>query len=268
VNISFDKFSCGGNDFIILDARAGMPDVAPERLATAICHRTLGVGADGLIFVLRDAQHPFRMQLVNADGSPAEVSYNGCRCLGRYAELRSMASGSFTFASDAGSIAIETIDDSVRLSVPDPIIDNPALSMETPFGTTSALAVTAGVPWLVVQVDDLHAAEIPQWSFSQRLNPFYARGTNVAIVSNIAGSKAKARFFERGVDEETMSSGSGSVSVATFLALRYSSTSPVTVDCAGGSFPVEFERTDTSVCNVHAAAKVLHICSGTYLFDN
>jgi diaminopimelate epimerase len=258
---SFAKLVCGGNDFIIIDHRhSPLPVIKTERIA-GLCHRSNGIGADGVIYLVEDAEHPFAIKLYNADGSAAEVSYNGSRCLALYANENQIAPKNFTFASDAGLIAVEVAGKEVLLHVPPPRLIEENLALELEAGELKAHFIEAGVPYLVLFTDEVDPERAVAASTALKTHPNFPAGTNVAVAEPPVGARLKARFFERGVDEETDSSGTGCVAVALLAQRRYGLGSPIVVVSKGGDFAIKFAQKNDNYSAISTAGLV------DYLFD-
>lgn len=266
-SITFAKLICGGNDFLVLDCRHRPLPADPAALTVDLCDRRQGVGADGAIFLIPDAKAPFRIVLFNADGSRAAVSYNGSRCLGRYAVAARIAESPFSFASDAGEIGVTVDGGMVTVSVPAPQPPRLNLQLEQDGEIIPAHFVVAGVPYLVLYRDDLRHPWVERVPWILRSHPEFPGKTNVAVVRRREHGGIEARFFERGVDEETPSSGSGTVAIAAIAAALDRITSPLVVHCAGGEFPVNFVRRGDTIGDVTAAGEVKLICTGIVSLD-
>jgi diaminopimelate epimerase len=231
---------------------------------TELCDRRQGVGADGAIYLLPDDRLPFRILLYNADGSCAAVSYNGSRCLGRHAVAARIAASPFSFASDAGDIAVEVEGGIVTLGVPAPTEARLHLQLAHEGESIPAHFIVAGVPYLVLYRDDLRHPWVERIPWQLRSHPDFPGKTNVAVVRRVAPGHMQARFFERGVDEETPSSGSGCVAVAAIAALLHDDPSPIVIDCAGGEFTISFSRQTEGIAGVSTAGLVKSVCTGIY----
>lgn len=254
--LQIGKYCCGGNDFIIQDCReTSIPDNA-ETLAKRMCNRREGIGSDGLIFLLNDPSHPFRMKLFNADGSPAEVSYNGSRCVGKYALDNNIATVPFTFGSDAGKIDIDLDGNKISLKIPSPVDTRLGFDLDLDGERLSLNFIRSGVPWVVFYADDLTSERIEKIASSLKIHPDFPEGTNVVVGQKRVDDSIEARFFERGVNDETPSSGSGCVSVALISSLVHDLESPVIVRTEGGDFGIHFERTGQEFANVVTAGEV------------
>ncbi len=261
-NRRFAKLCCGGNDFIIVDFRdAALPEDIPS-LARTLCARRTGVGADGLIALVADSDHPFGLLLHNADGSPAEVSYNGSRCAGRYAFEAGIVPEEFSFASGAGPIRARVEGSAVELEVPPPSGMKPHLRVRERGETVLGHAIQAGVPYFVIFRDDLNELWVETVPPLLRTNSAFAEGTNVAVALRKGAGLYEARFFERGVAEETSSSGSGCVAVALVAAQLHGDSSPVTVATRGGDFAISFSRQGSEFRGVSTAGEVRFVFRG------
>ena len=260
-NLPFTKMVCGGNDFIIVDHRTKpLPDIEPVDIAK-LCNRSDGIGADGLIYLVDSEEHPFGIKLFNADGSFAEVSYNGSRCVALFAVEKNICSSEFSFGSDAGEIKVRVSDNEVLLHVPPPRSFEHDLELDSE--KIPAHFIEAGVPYLVLFTDQVAAAKAVSVATSLKTHPYFPAGTNVAVSSPPAGSVCSARFFERGVDEETDSSGTGCVAVALLAEHRYGLSSPITIHSAGGDFEIIFAGENDDYYDISTAGEVKKLLEGT-----
>jgi len=233
--IPFVKASACGNDFLLIDA--GLVS-SPERAGVTklMCDRHQGVGADGVEWMLAHASADVEIDLINADGSAAEISGNGTRCVAAYlfseqqAEkitvqtgaglktcmLTSHGHGEYEFEMDMGSARVES-----------------EFSLDTSCGTTRGIPLSTGNPHFVIFVHEFpgdwqaRAAEI------QRSSQF-KQGVNVEYVKVEGKHDVHARFFERGAGE-TQSSGTGSCASAVAAMSTGRAESPVKVHALGGT---------------------------------
>jgi diaminopimelate epimerase len=258
----FAKLCCGGNDFIIIcGADAPPPGELPE-LARRLCARRWGIGADGLIVLSPHTALPFRIGLINADGSRAEVSFNGSRCVGLYAHAEGLVPAEFSFASEAGDIHVKVDGRNVSLQVPPPKEFRASMELEVGGEQVVGHFIRVGVPYFVIFQDDLNYTWIDRVPPRVRTHTAFPNGTNVAVAQRRSKSIYEARFFERGVAEETLSSGSGCVAVALVAALSLKAASPVRVITKGGDFSVEFRQERQSFSQVLTGGEVVFIYRG------
>ena len=260
--LRYAKLVCGGNDFIIVDSRNDSPPADLPALTRAICDRRNGVGADGLICLVSHGKHPFAILLYNEDGSRAQVSYNGSRCVGLYAVREGIAPASFTFASDAGPVGVEVVGREVTLSIPPAGRIAPETVTSASGEQVRGVLADVGIPYFVVFSDDLDCEWVERVCPGLKTNSAFPEGANIAVAEPPDGSGTRSRFFERGVEEETPSSGSGCVAVALACAQSRGSASPFTVQTGGGDFAVSFERDGDSFSGIVSAGEVGYICRG------
>jgi diaminopimelate epimerase len=257
-SIPFVKASACGNDFLLIDAALAPSDVAA--FTRRICDRHDGVGADGVEWMSPHFSNDLEIRLVNADGSPAEISGNGTRCVAAYVcatqgkerislltgagpkicSLTSRQDSQYEFETDMGKSTVE-----------------PEITLTISAGEIRGIPVSMGNPHFVIFVSEfqrnwqLRAAEI------QKL-PQFPESVNVEYV--VADSKfdLRARFFERGAGE-TQSSGTGSCATAAAAMSTGRATSPVKVQAPGG--------TQTVRCvgeNIYLRGPARLLCQGEF----
>ena len=221
----------GGNDFVIIDNRSGrVGDV--EELTRRICTPHLSVGADGLILIENTARATFRMRYLNADGSLADFCANGTRCAARFAFVNVIAPKRMTIETGAGIIGAEVSDGGhVTLSLPPPhsfVADRPLRVGNT---VVRGSSIMVGVPHYVLFLrDELWAQDIVPIGSALRRHPdLQPAGANINFVVVREPGSIEVRTYERGVEAETLSCGSGVVASAVTSALFGKTKSPVKV---------------------------------------
>lgn len=243
--ISFSKMAGGGNDFVMIDNRSGRI-ADPAELTLRICTRRLSVGADGLILIERSERATFRMIYLNSDGSRADFCANGTRCSARFAFLNAIAPELMTIETDAGIIGAEISGDVVTLSLPSPRAFRPQRPVDVDGKTVRGSSILVGVPHYVIPVaDDLWSLDITPLGRAIRhhreLKP--DGGANVNFVRVRGQHEIEVRTYERGVEAETLSCGSGVVASVSVSALFDRVQSPVTVLTRSGiRLEVSFTR--------------------------
>ncbi len=244
--VEFTKMHGAGNDFIVLDNRwYRFSDEELSDLAATWCPRRYGVGADGLL-ALSDTEAEgaaYRMRYVNADGSWATMCGNGARCLARFALEADFEGPEVAFETDAGRYHAAVSGeqpDHMRLYVPpasdlslDVTMDDPPL-FEAPVHY-----VHTGTGHLVVFVPDVDAVPVSEWApplrNDGRVEP---PGANVNFVE-VADDTLRVRTYEKGVEGETLSCGTGVLAAAVVAeATIDASVHPWTVETKGGTFTV------------------------------
>lgn len=274
--LRFTKMNGAGNDFVMLDNRAGELRLSREQIAR-LCDRHRGVGADGVL-LLEPAVNgaDFRMRYYNADGGEAEMCGNGARCFARFADRVAGPLENVTFETQAGVIGATLQGERVCLQMSEPTdlrlhIDIPLSFTETagpaPIGSERRAGepppvlcnrivrghfINSGVPHVVLPVDELESAEVQRIGRALREHAMFApAGTNVNFMAR-RGEKAIAiRTYERGVEAETLACGTGVVASALIFAALNSVNGPITVLVRGGDeLSVDFEKRGSRFRNV------------------
>jgi diaminopimelate epimerase len=249
--IVFTKLHGNGNDFILVDemARELVPEPAKKRFALLCCSRNFGIGGDGVLFMSGSDHADLRMRLFQPDGSEAEMCGNGIRCLAKYAWDAGYVGDAFDVETLAGRISIQVkdMDNSfwarVDMGVPNferqhiPAIGNGEFLKEAILGFEVS-AVNTGVPHCVIFVEDL---ELPIEKFAPQIrhNFVFPEGANVNFAK--AGDSLKIRTFERGIEGETFSCGTGAVASAAVARRLDLVGDEVLVETNGGPLIVSFE---------------------------
>ena len=251
--ISFTKMSAAGNDFIIVDNRRGTLDIhRGKEAAQRLCRRKLSVGADGLILIEASQTADFTWRFFNADGSEAEMCGNGGRCAARFAHLNGIAPPLLTFETLAGIVKAEVMGEVVKLELPLPYNLTADFALELEGEDYRVNSITVGVPHVVLFVEDLPNVPVVELGrkirFADRFKP---AGTNVNFVSIRNDATIAIRTYERGVEDETLACGTGSVASALITSEKRGITSPVSVLTQGGEvLSVHFKKEDQQLKEV------------------
>lgn len=248
----FTKAHGNGNDFIVVDEWGGERVEDPSAFAEKYCDRRFGVGGDGVLFFRRpeDTTNDMRMILIQPDGGEAEMCGNGARCLVRYAVEEG-------YAHEDEEVRVETVagvreavcrGDEVRVEMGVPSFDAedvPARRALVEEGVEGleVTSVNTGVPHAVAFVEDLGAVSIEEAAPPVRHADIFPEGANVNFVER-DGDAFRVRTFERGVEDETLSCGTGAVAVAA-VALRLGETDEdeVRIETRGGPLTITFDET-------------------------
>jgi len=248
------KMSGSGNDFLMVDNRSlSFNDEDLKALAKAACPRRTSAGADGIIFVEPATLpgHHYRMRIINADGTEAEMCGNGSRCATIFAYNIGAAGLSQRIQTLAGSLNASICDSGssarVQLSPPSNVVKKEVEVLGQPYGI---YFIDTGVPHAVIFVNDVSAVDVATLGRSVRHHEdFKPRGTNVNFVQTLPNNTIKVRTYERGVEGETFACGTGSAASAIVSGLVYDYLSPVNVTTSGGAlltihFEINKERGD------------------------
>lgn len=238
-NIPFVKATACGNDFLIIDTPNASYDMAS--FSRQICDRHNGVGADGVEWVLPSNDADIEVRLLNADGSEAEISGNGTRCVAAW-YCANHEKASVTIRTGAGVKTCDLIKRQgntfeFRSAMGEPEIGK-ELSLNVGYGNVRGLVVSMGNPHFVLYVNEF---ELGWETIASQISihDTFSRGTNVELVKVLGPSEIEVRFYERGAGE-TLSSGTGSCASAVAAIHAGKVKSPVRVRAAGGTQTVEW----------------------------
>jgi diaminopimelate epimerase len=235
---NFCKFSGSGNDFILIDNRDGSisgADISAE--VALLCRRKNSIGADGLILIEKSTTANFAWRFFNADGGEAEMCGNGGRCAARFAYLKSIAGKDMTFETRAGIIHASILDQRrVKLQMTAP--HSLKLDYDLDLGEEGSLTVSSintGVPHVIIFMEDLeNCFVVPRGRAIRYHYRFKPEGTNANFVCVSRQDQLSIRTYERGVEDETLACGTGSVAAALVAAKKGLVSSPVSVTTRGG----------------------------------
>ena len=263
--IPFIKMSGSGNDFIIIDNRKPLIDEEVlNQFIVNVCRRKMSAGADGLILVEPSESADFRWRFYNSDGSRAEMCGNGARCAARYAHINGIAGNKITFQTDVGLVAAEIIGDRVKVKMTDPSAVNQEIYVDLEFGRRTMATVNTGVPHAVLVENDLDTIDIRGIGREIRYhNEFAPAGTNVNFITLPVDNNISIRTYERGVEDETLACGTGSVAGALVTADRLGLEGPINVKTRSGiTLTVHFSLLDGVFKDVYLEGDARIIYSG------
>jgi len=254
--INFTKVVGTGNDFIVVDNRNGnikksVKDLS--RFAGRVCHRKFSIGADGVLVLERSRKEDFKMRIFNSDGSEADMCGNGARCAVLYARSRGWCSGSTSFETGAGIIKASVNGGLVKLKMTDPsgLVLNKKISiggkeLEYHF-------INTGVPHAVIFVRDVESFPVKEIGEKVRFHKaFKPAGTNVNFVKMTGHNRIRVRTYERGVEDETLACGTGSV--ASGIIAHYVKRIPMparVLTSSGETLTIYGKLLDDSVSDVY-----------------
>jgi diaminopimelate epimerase len=251
--INFSKMAGGGNDFVVIDNRASKI-TDPEELTRRICTRALSVGADGLILIESSVRATFRMRYYNSDGSLGEFCGNGTRCAARFAFMNVIAGKQMTIETDAGIVnAAIGEGGSVSITLPPPYAFRPDRALGVGSSVVHGSSIMVGVPHYVIFLKDgLWQQDIvPLGRAIRQHSELQPQGSNVNFVVVRDERTIEVRTYERGVEAETLSCGSGVVASAVTSALFGRVKSPVSVLVRSGTtYEVSFTMAGGAVDDV------------------
>jgi diaminopimelate epimerase len=213
--MNFEKYHALGNDFIILEDSA----LPKTEMVVRWCHRQYGIGADGVLVAENITPKKFRMHIFNADGSKASMCANGARCLTHYLYKKNLIGPEVSITSDAGEYVANIQNDNVSLGFS---LENFHSSIkplsDVGFSHGGAFFVDSGVPHAIYKVNNLSTFDCIQLGRDVRYHSHFSQGANVNFFE-VKGHKNDfaIRTYERGVESETLSCGTGIMATAYSL---------------------------------------------------
>lgn len=240
--IPFVKASACGNDFLLIDLSFVPTSAQVHSITQRICDRHEGVGADGVEWMLPHASADVEIHLINADGSEAEISGNGTRCVAAY-WCSEHSKENITIQTGAGLktcvlTSRQDWDYEFEIEMGDAVVE-PELALKIAGKEVRGIPVSMGNPHFV----DFVAGFDPGWQAQAaeiQRHSHFTQGVNVELVVIDGKHDVQARFFERGVGE-TQSSGTGSCASAVAAMATGRADSPVKVHALGGPQTVRRE---------------------------
>ena len=233
--------SAAGNDFILFDNRNGALSGEENDFFHRICERRQAVGADGVILIEKSSVADFKYRHFNADGSPAEMCGNGARAVCFYAVSRGIAQPHHIFEIQGVEHEAWVTKDEVKLRMPSPTEINATLGIVTEKFLEEGGFIVLGVPHLVIFVGKVEDIDVPKLGRKYRAHPRFNNKTNVNFVQVCDIDTIRVRTFERGVEEETFSCGTGAVSSAILTHIARGINPPISVQTKGGVLRVNWE---------------------------
>jgi diaminopimelate epimerase len=254
-----------GNDFILLDNRAG--DIHLDRSQIArLCDRHRGIGANGILLVEKASNHAdFRMRYFNADGGEAEMCGNGARCFARFTNKIAGARGKISFETPAGVIAAELVGDLVTLQMTEPTDLRLNIRLAVADENKTVHFINSGVPHVVIPVPEIDDIDVRrEGSTIRRHKMFSPKGANVNFIEKRGANKIAVRTYERGVEDETLACGTGVVASALIFAAIEQVNAPIRVIARGGDeLQVGFEKSNNQFRNVMLTGPAEFVFEGT-----
>ncbi len=258
MEINFHKYQGTGNDFIILDNRSGEYSDLNAATIKKLCNRNFGIGADGLMMFNEKEGYDFDMTYYNADGNTGSLCGNGSRCIVKFAFHSGIIKEHFLFtASDGEHKAKIASDGIVSLKMKD---------VDSIQRHHLDFILDTGSPHLVKMTPDVMKLDVYKKGKEIRnSSEFEKEGINVNFVEQLAEpDKIIVRTYERGVENETLSCGTGVTAAAIVCFHNESGFNEVEIETPGGHLNVEFDRTvDGSFKNIWLCGPAEKVFSGT-----
>lgn len=250
----FYKYQGTGNDFVIFDNRSLLFNKEIS-VIKKICNRQFGIGADGLILLENHPIEDFEMVYFNANGNIGSMCGNGGRCISSFARLLEVSNNDMSFMAADGVHKSKVMDDKVILEM------QPIYNFKV---QRKNLFIDTGSPHYIELVDDVELIDIEkEGKRLKNLKRYAPSGTNVNFVQCISGNTFKVRTYERGVEGETLSCGTGVTAVAVVMsAIGKTTKNIIKTITKGGELKVGFERKNNDFINITLESEVQFVFKG------
>ncbi len=253
MNLHFHKYQGTGNDFVVIDNRDNHFDRNNNKLVAQLCNRRFGVGADGLMLLQNHVDYDFEMIYYNADGFEASMCGNGGRCLVQFAHDSGVIGESTTFIAVDGEHEAFIRDGLVHLKM------IPVTDIES---NSAFDYMNTGSPHYVTFVPDLENFDVYTEGKAIRYNKrFNQVGTNVNFVQQLGEDSLRVRTYERGVEDETLSCGTGVTACALSASIK-GYESPIQIKVQGGQLAVSFEKNTKGFDNIFLIGPAVKVFEG------
>lgn len=255
--IHFYKYQGTGNDFVMIDNRELSFPKTDIPLVARLCDRKFGIGADGLILLENHPTAQFKMVYYNADGQESTMCGNGGRCLVRFAQFLDIIKETATFKAIDGMHLARVLDNS---SISLQMSDVKALRLEENY-----VFANTGSPHHVQLVENLSSLDVYKQGKQLREDLYGKEGANINFVEFKDNHTFKVRTYERGVEDETLSCGTGVTAVALAMhSTHKTTTNEVILETLGGDLKVSFEPFNSGYKNIWLTGPALQVFKGIF----
>lgn len=257
MKIQFYKYQGTGNDFVMIDNRQNIFPKNDTKLIENLCDRRFGIGADGLILLENHSTLDFKMVYYNSDGNESSMCGNGGRCLVAFAKQLNVIQDKATFEAIDG-LHHATISDEGMVSLQMKDVEEIKVKEDYVFLNT-------GSPHHVALVDDLQQFDVKNEGTRIRYSDLYGNGgSNVNFVKQLENDIFAVRTYERGVEDETLSCGTGVTAVAIAMyKIGKTTSNEINLKVQGGSLKVRFDVNDNLFSNVFLIGPATFVFEGT-----
>lgn len=259
MKIKFSKYQGTGNDFIIIDDRENQFPQKDFELISKLCDRRFGIGGDGLMLLKSMPNYDFEMVYFNSDGHQGSMCGNGGRALVQFAHDLGLINDECTFLAVDGDHTAKVQDGLVHLHM----IDVHEVEYNDKFSF-----LDTGSPHYVETIEgNLETFNVVKEGRNVRYNErFASTGTNVNFVQVLGDRQLFVRTYERGVEDETLSCGTGVTACAIAMNVKHQIASPISIKVMGGDLAVSFEKEGDSYSNVYLIGPAQHVFNGEIEF--
>lgn len=256
MNVKFYKYHGTGNDFILLDNRTGQYNFLTKENIEFLCHRRFGIGADGLMFLQNKEGFDFEMVYFNSDGNESTMCGNGGRCIIQFAKDLAIIEDSCHFWAIDGEHN-GAIDEAKIVSLQ-------MINVNEINAIENAFVLNTGSPHYVLFEEKINAINVAEAGAKIRYsNVFKEKGINVNFVEKVNEQKIKVRTYERGVEDETLSCGTGVVAATIAFTVKENKIiSPLAIEVLGGNLEVSFIKNENNFSNIWLKGPAVKVFEG------
>jgi len=241
-SLTFYKYQGTGNDFIIVDNRHELFNKSDTKRIAHLCDRKFGIGADGLILLENDATADFRMVYFNSDGNESSMCGNGGRCIVAFANKLGIIGTKARFLCVDGYHDAKIADETVSISMKD---------VEEIRNKPSYFFLNTGSPHHVQLVEELKDYDVQSEGERLRYGLYGRKGSNINFVQQMGANQFGIRTYERGVEDETLSCGTGVTAVAIAMHhAKKADSNTIKITTQGGELAVDFDEENGGYKNI------------------
>ncbi len=253
---TFYKYQGTGNDFVMIDNRQQTFNKKDTKHIAFLCDRRFGIGADGLILLENHPDLDFRMVYYNADGNESSMCGNGGRCLVAFAKQLGVINNKTVF---------EAIDGLHHATIENDIVKLQMLDVDLIEKHENHTFLNTGSPHHVQFEDNIDNFDVKTKGAKIRFGkPYNEAGSNVNFVKKLSDSSFRVRTYERGVEDETLSCGTGVTAVALAMhAINETKSTLINLEVEGGELQVSFSVQNGSYTNVWLIGAAKYVYKGT-----
>ena len=256
MHFTFFKYHGTGNDFIIIDNRLPNFPKNDTNLVQRLCDRRFGIGADGLILLEEHPTLDFEMVYFNADGRTSSMCGNGGRCIVHFAEFMQMIRENTRFQAIDGSHHASFVDDGIALQMK---------NVEKIDVREGYCWLNTGSPHHVQLVKDVATYDIQENGKKLRYGLYGEKGSNINFVQQLSEDTFEVRTYERGVEAETYSCGTGVTAVAIAMhKTGKTKANRVHLETPGGKLSVQFTVAEDGYKDIFLIGPAVQVYRGDY----
>ena len=254
--ISFSKYQSTGNDFVLIDNRESSFPAENTRLIQRFCDRKFGVGADGLILLEKSLIADFKMRYYNADGNPGSFCGNGSRAAVGFARSLGIIGNTANFEAYDGLHEAVIKDNLIQIKMAD---------VQNGRELLNGIFIDTGSPHYTEFVENLDKVDVVNDGRTVRnADVFKPDGSNINYVEKVGQGKISVRTYERGVEDETLSCGTGATAAAIAAAIAGLGNN-IAISTLGGDLKVWFEQNEDGYQNIWLEGPTEKVFSGEFI---